>query len=927
MEKKRSKKYIAWILAIAMAFTGLGMNFSTAYAKPWGPPECGKTFNLEAYKVLENKDLEAGDFEFVAYKADANGDPTGPVLATGTNDADGNISFSNITVTKDGTYRYVLKEVIPDDEDKIDGVIYDESSKLVTVKVSGNEYVQTISDVIKIDKSQSLYLTTGDANYAVIKQSTFAIVWTEDLLGPNQRAEIKKQVQMWDNSTMNDFYYIHGEGTFLDWGASRNDDLGHSIPGNAGPYTFSITSDGEIKLECRADRISHLDYGIYGAKATFTNTFLEKGSIDVTKAVKLDGSAWTDFDGDFYAALFNDEALTDMAQGPEKIEVTNGTSATVTFDDLDRKTYYLAETDADSNVISTGSVIDDKELTGISGTGAIALTLLDGEESATITNDYTTIKGSLKVTKALGGESNSDAGSFWFMVYDEEEAAVTEDPLEITRNADGTYNEVTVSDLSLGQYKIVETDSEGDPLETDIVLFGMKLATITYDQQTATLTVAAKDKNITITNTFEKIKGKIKVNKSITGAASGKEDFDETFYFGLFTKEGDQYTLVANSVISANSTNGADFTALFENVELGTYYVAETDANGNITEAGETSGQYKLAEVTGQYSEAVLTNESTAPQAEVDIENKYEYFGKINVTKKIFLNDEEKQSYSDSFWVALFDESDQRYGDPKEIEMTGGDANKVVFENLPFGDYVLYETDAQGNKLSGPESGRTPEWIDITYENNEVSLTEEAPSADVVVNNYFEEKDDPYFGSIEVTKKVTYNGKATGTSLTFYTALFADKEGKEIVTEVKALEMNGKDNVSVIFDKDKNGENLPAETVYYVAETDKDGNPITDPKGYTIRYENEQKVEMDAENDYVGKTTITNQYEGDDEEFYYYDENGTKVTTVKTSATSSETKTGDDINIGLLILLALIGVAGAITPFALRKKAKEESDK
>ena len=62
-------------------------------------------------------------------------------------------------------------------------------------------------------------------------------------------------------------------------------------------------------------------------------------------------------------------------------------------------------------------------------------------------------------------------------------------------------------------------------------------------------------------------------------------------------------------------------------------------------------------------------------------------------------------------------------------------------------------------------------------------------------------------------------------------------------------------------------------------------------------------------------------------ELEYYDENGTKVTTVKTSATSSETKTGDDINIGLLILLVLIGVAGAITPFALRKKAKEESDK
>ncbi|HUM56785.1 MAG TPA: hypothetical protein PLC13_06485, partial [Bacillota bacterium] len=399
-------------------------------------------------------------------------------------------------------------------------------------------------------------------------------------------------------------YYVaetDEDGNVIEAGETRGQ---YKLAEVTGQYSEAVLTDNSTQPQVEVDIENNYEY---------------ISKIEVTKAVKLDGSDWTDFSGDFYAALFNDEALTDMAAGPEKIEVTNGVSSTVTFDDLDRKTYYLAETDADGDVISTGSVIDDKELTGISGTGAIALTELDGEESATITNDYTTIEGSLKVTKALDGESNSDAGSFWFMVYDEEEVAVTPDPLEITRNTDGTYNEVTVSDLPLGEYTIVETDSAGVAQTTDIVLFGMKLATITYSEQTVTLTADARDKNITITNTFEKIKGKIKVNKSITGAASGKEDFDETFYFGLFTKEGTEYTLVADSVISATSVNGADFEALFENVELGTYYVAETDEDGNVIEAGETRGQYKLAEVTGQYSEAVLTDNSTQPQVEVDI--------------------------------------------------------------------------------------------------------------------------------------------------------------------------------------------------------------------------------------------------------------------------------------------------------------------
>jgi len=222
MENRRSKKYIAWILAIAMAFTGLGINFSTAYATPGGPPECGKTFNLEAYKVLENKDLEGGEFNFEAYKADANGDPTGSVVATGTNDADGKITFSSITEKK-GTYKYVLKEVIPDDED---GVVYDESSKLVTVKVS-DRGVRQYNNVVKIEGDSNSYTTSGGANFAVIKQgSEYAIVWTKNQLDWGQRAEIKTQVQLADPSTDKlDFVYIHGERTFFSNGDGEHEDL------------------------------------------------------------------------------------------------------------------------------------------------------------------------------------------------------------------------------------------------------------------------------------------------------------------------------------------------------------------------------------------------------------------------------------------------------------------------------------------------------------------------------------------------------------------------------------------------------------------------------------------------------------------------------------------------------------------------------
>lgn len=107
----------------------------------------GDVFNVT--KVLEGATLKDGQFEFQLADADGN------VIATATNDAEGNVVFDDFTFEAAGTYKYTVSEVLPTDDDpntdgvQKDGVTYDqtvEGLKLEVTEKDGKLTCQAYTD-------------------------------------------------------------------------------------------------------------------------------------------------------------------------------------------------------------------------------------------------------------------------------------------------------------------------------------------------------------------------------------------------------------------------------------------------------------------------------------------------------------------------------------------------------------------------------------------------------------------------------------------------------------------------------------------------------------------------------------------------------------------------------------------------------------
>lgn len=91
------------------------------------------TVTLNAKKVLEGAELADGEFTFRL----ENG---GQLMDEATNDADGNVTFHELTLKQAGTYTFTVSEIAGSEE----GVTYDSSQKTVTVTVTddGNGLLQ-----------------------------------------------------------------------------------------------------------------------------------------------------------------------------------------------------------------------------------------------------------------------------------------------------------------------------------------------------------------------------------------------------------------------------------------------------------------------------------------------------------------------------------------------------------------------------------------------------------------------------------------------------------------------------------------------------------------------------------------------------------------------------------------------------------------
>ena len=101
--------------------------FNNSY-KP-NPDEFSVTDQIAATKVLDGRDLKAGEFSFELVEGN-------DVVATGTNDADGNITMSAVKYTKAAKHTYTLREVNGGTTSK--GITYSDAKYTIETTITDN---------------------------------------------------------------------------------------------------------------------------------------------------------------------------------------------------------------------------------------------------------------------------------------------------------------------------------------------------------------------------------------------------------------------------------------------------------------------------------------------------------------------------------------------------------------------------------------------------------------------------------------------------------------------------------------------------------------------------------------------------------------------------------------------------------------------
>lgn len=93
------------------------------------PVETSVTEQITATKVLDGRDLKEGEFSFELVEGDK-------VVATGTNDAEGNITMSAVKYDKPGTHTYTLREVNGGTTSK--GITYSDAKYTIETTITDN---------------------------------------------------------------------------------------------------------------------------------------------------------------------------------------------------------------------------------------------------------------------------------------------------------------------------------------------------------------------------------------------------------------------------------------------------------------------------------------------------------------------------------------------------------------------------------------------------------------------------------------------------------------------------------------------------------------------------------------------------------------------------------------------------------------------
>lgn len=182
---------------------------------------------------------------------------------------------------------------------------------------------------------------------------------------------------------------------------------------------------------------------------------------------------------------------------------------------------------------------------------------------------------------------------------------------------------------------------------------------------------------------------------------------------------------------------------VFEHLKDGTYYVAETDEDGNKLESSEVckiEGNGTKCEITPTQKTAYAVIENQLLIPEDDFLNTLH---NLTVTKNVTLDGEQiSEKYSGTFYVSLFTDPyyTNRTGDVKELQIQNGKSTSVSFTDLADGTYYVAETDKDGNPVENTDFG-----FDVSYDGDiTVSFTEQNTDSTLAITNDMTERNPEY---------------------------------------------------------------------------------------------------------------------------------------------------------------------------------------
>ena len=560
------------------------------------PKSSSVTDQITATKSLTGRKLAAGEFSFELVEGDK-------VVATGTNDASGNITMGTVKYDKAGTHTYTLREVNGGTTSK--GIAYDGKTYTIVTTITDegagtlkaehvlkdakaaefkNSYNLTPTESSVTDQVKATKFLTGRALAA--GEFSFELVEGDKVVATGKNAADGTVVM--DKIT----YDKPGKHTYTL----------REVRGNVGGITYdAATYTIETVVKDNGDGTLGVEHKLKGAdEAKFTNSY-EPGSksssvTDQITAIKsLDGRDLKAGEFRFELVEGNNVVATGTNNADGKIVMDS-----VTYTAAGEHTYMLRETKAGAT--ENGITYSTSEYTIVTivkdnGDGALSVEhKLQNADEAIFENTYTvapkssSVTDQITATKFLTGRDLKE-GEFSFELVEGNDAVatgkndargkITMSPIEYTAAGKHTY---TLREVPGDAGNGITYDGKTYTIETTVTDNGKGELVVKHE-----LNGADEAK---FNNSYKPNPGEFSVTDQVTATKflTGRDLKDGEFFFELVEGEGEDAKVVATGT---NNAEGNITMNAVKYTEAGKHTYTLREVNGGTTSKGITYGDAK----------------------------------------------------------------------------------------------------------------------------------------------------------------------------------------------------------------------------------------------------------------------------------------------------------------------------------------------